>query len=189
MRMSWLLALALLAACGDRGIEPPVVAPGDSADQVLQGMAFNITAEGVKVSRVEADSAWVYQARQVNDLKKMRVTFFDRTTGEETSVVTADSGWYSQRDQTLDARGNVIATASNGRVLKSEHLVYDKVQNQIYSDTAYTFTSPDGNGSGASFVSDPDFKQIRAQRPGGRMAGKGMLLPGQEKRVTPGKPQ
>jgi hypothetical protein len=83
----------------------------------------------------------------------------------------------------------VVATSSKGRVLKSEHLVYDKVQNQIYSDTAYTFTSPDGNGSGASFVSDPDFKQIRAQRPGGRMGGKGMLLPGQEKRAAAEKPR
>lgn len=189
MRIQYLLGLTLLAACGDRGIEPPITAPGDSADQVLQGMVFNITAEGVKVSRVEADSAWVYQARQINELKKMRVTFFDRVSGKETSVVTADSGWFSQRDQTLDARGNVVATSSKGRVLKSEHLVYDKVQNQIYSDTAYTFTSPDGNGSGASFVSDPEFKQIRAQRPGGRMGGKGMLLPGQEKRAATEKPR
>ena len=189
MRIHWLLGVALLAACGDRGIEPPITAPGDSADQVMQGMAFNITAEGVKVSRVEADSAWVYQARQINELKKMRVTFFDRVSGKETSVVTADSGSYNKKDQTLDARGNVVATAANGKVLKSSHLVYDKVQNQIYSDTAYTFTSPDGNGSGASFVSDPDFKQIRAQRPGGRMGGKGMLLPGQEKRAAAEKPR
>lgn len=39
-------------------------------------------------------------------------------TGKETSVVTADSGSYNKKDQTLDARGNVVATASNGKVLK-----------------------------------------------------------------------
>ncbi len=179
MRRLLLMAPLLLAACGDKGIEPPVTAPGDSADSFMEGMAFNVTTEGVRVSRVEAESAWVFNARQINELKKMRVIFYDRTTGKQTSVVTADSGTFNSRDETLDARGNVVATATTGRILKSQHLVYDKVQNQIYSDTAYTFTSPDGNGSGASFVSDPDFKLIRAQRPRGAMSGKGILLPGQ----------
>ncbi|MBP6444874.1 MAG: LPS export ABC transporter periplasmic protein LptC [Gemmatimonadales bacterium] len=180
MRRLLLLAAVVLAACGDRGIEPPVAAAGDSADQVMKGMSFNVTTEGVKVSRVDAESAWVYNARQMNDLKKLKVTFYDKVTGKETSVVTADSGSYNKKDQTLDARGNVVATAANGKVLKSSHLVYDKVQNVIYSDTAYTFTSPDGAGSGASFTADPDFKQIRSQRMGGRAKGKGFVLPGQE---------
>ncbi|MBL0180637.1 MAG: LPS export ABC transporter periplasmic protein LptC [Gemmatimonadetes bacterium] len=180
MRRLMLMGTLLLAACGDRGIEPPVAAAGDSADQVMKGMAFNVTTEGVKISKVEAESAWVYNARQMNDLKKLKVTFYDKATGKETSVVTADSGSYNKKDQTLDARGNVVATAANGKVLKSPHLVYDKVQNLIYSDTTYTFTSPDGAGSGASFTADPDFKQIRSQRMGGRVKGKGFVLPGQE---------
>lgn len=180
MRLLLLGLVVLCAACGDAGIEPPVAAAGDSADQIMEGMSFNITVDGVKLSTVEADSAWVYQARQMNDLKKLRVTFYDRATGKETSVVTADSGTFNQRDNTLDARGSVVATATNGGILKSEHLVYDKFQNEVYSDTAYTFTSPDGNSSGAAFVSTPDFKRVRAQRPGGRMKGKGFLLPGQD---------
>jgi LPS export ABC transporter protein LptC len=187
MRTILLAGLVLLAACGEEGVEPPVTAPGDSADSFMEKMAFNVTTEGVRVSRVEAESAWVFNARQVNELKKMRVIFYDRATGKETSVVTADSGTFNRRDETLDARGNVVATATTGRVLKSEHLVYDKVQNQIYSDTAYTFTSPDGNGAGASFVSDPDFKTIRAQRPRGTMGGKGILLPGQKDYDAPAK--
>jgi LPS export ABC transporter protein LptC len=180
MRRLALLGLVVLAACGDRGIEPPVAAVGDSADQVIKGMSFNVTTGGVKISRVDAESAWVYNARQMNDLKKLKVTFYDKVTGKETSVVTADSGSFNRKDETLDARGNVVATAANGKILKSPHLVYDKVQNMIYSDTAYTFTSPDGAGSGASFTADPDFKQIRSQRLGGRVRGKGFVLPGQE---------
>jgi hypothetical protein len=44
----------------------------------------------------------------------------------------------------------------------------------------FTFTAPDGNGSGASFESDPDFKNIITSRPRGGMKGKGFLLPGQD---------
>ena len=96
MRRLLLLAAVVLAACGDRGIEPPVAAAGDSADQVMKGMSFNVTTEGVKVSRVDAESAWVYNARQMNDLEKLKVTFYDKVTGKETSVVTADSGSYNK---------------------------------------------------------------------------------------------
>ena len=143
-------------------------------------MSLSGTTGGVKVWGVDAEGGWVKNARKMNDLKKLKVPFYDKVTGKETGVVTADSGSYNKKDQTLDARGNVVATAANGKVLKSSHLVYDKVQNVIYSDTAYTFTSPDGAGSGASFTADPDFKQIRSQRMGGRAKGKGFVLPGQE---------
>ena len=71
-----LASIALLAACGDRGVAPRQVAAVDSADQVYDSMTFDITRDGVKTSRVQAESAWVYQGRQVADLKNMTVTMY-----------------------------------------------------------------------------------------------------------------
>ena len=74
----------------------------------------------------------------------------------------------------------MVASNPGGRVLNTEHFVYDRSSNQVRSDTAFTFTSPGGNGSGASFTSDIGFRNIVTVRPRGRQRGQGFLLPGQK---------
>ena len=179
--MRALLLLAILcAACQDRGVAPTRVAAADSADQVYDSMTFDITRDGVKTSRVQAESAWVYQARQVADLKNMTVTMYD-STGAAISTTTADKGVYGMREQNLDARGHVVAHGVEGRVLHTEHLIYDRARNLITSDSAFTSTSPKANLSGVSFEADPGFKHVDILRPKGR-GKKGFVIPGQ----TPG---
>lgn len=178
MRLA-LLAVALCsAACADRGVTPSRAATADSSDMVLDSMRLIITRDGIQTSVVEADTAWIFNARQVADLKGVRMTFFE-PNGRVSSTVTSDSGVYQMRDGTLDARGNVVATNPGGRVLKTEHLVFDRIANQIRSDTTYTFTSPDGDGRGTGFVTDPDFERLQTSRASGRQRGAGIVLPGQ----------
>ena len=172
-----LLLIVLLAACQDRGVAPTRVAVADSADQVYDSMTFDILRDGVKSSRVQAESAWVYQGRQVANLKNMTVTSYD-STGATISVITADKGIYTMREQSLDARGHVVAHGLDGRVLHTEHLVYDRSRNRINSDTAFTSTSPKANLSGASFEADPGFKNVRVTRPKGH-GKQGFVIPGQ----------
>ena len=95
------------------------------------------------------------------------------------STITADKGVYGMREQSLDARGHVIAHSSGGKVLKTEHLIFDRSKNNISSDTAFTSTSPQGNISGAWFDADPGFKNVVIHRPKSVQKGKGILLPGQ----------
>jgi hypothetical protein len=58
-------------------------------------------------------------------------------------------------------------------------LIYDASRDQIRSDSAFTYTSPDGVLRGNSFYSDPDFRNVVTRQPRGRERGKGVLLPGQ----------
>lgn len=179
MRAVALGLLVALAACNqDAGIQPRATAVADSADQVYAGMRTTIVRNGVRQSDIYADSAWLFQARQVDNLKKMTVTMFD-SSGARVSTIVADSGVYHIREQSLDARGHVVATSTGGKVLRTEHLIYDKNRNQVSSDTFFTSTSPQGNISGANFVSDPGFRHIVVERMKGTQKGKGILLPGQ----------
>ena len=175
------LALMLVAACSPRGVPASQAASADSADQVMEQMVHTISTDGIKTVHLEADSAWVYNSRRVIDLKSVRMTFYS-ASGAVRSRVTSDSGVYHLADGTLDARGNVVATTPppDSGVLKTEHLVFDKATNRISSDTAYTFTSTKGNGSGASFETDPDFRRFTSLQPRGRQRGEGFLLPGQD---------
>jgi LPS export ABC transporter protein LptC len=180
--MRWLLAvLVATTACSERGVTPARAASADSADQVMEQMAHTITRDGIKSTYLEADSAWVYNARQVIDLKVVRVTFYT-ATGSVRSTVTADSGTYNMDDGSLMARGHVIAVTPppDSSVLRTEHLTFDRISNLIRSDTAYTYTGRRGAGSGMSFETDPDFKNFRSWQPRGRQRGEGFVLPGQD---------
>ena len=179
-----LIPLLLVAACTSKGVQPRPTARPDSADQVYAGMTTEIVRNGVRESQVFADSAWMYQARQLFDLKGLTVTMYD-SSGTKISTIVADKGIYHTRDQSLDARGHVVATSLGGKILKTEHLIYDKKKNEISSDSAFTSTSPQGNASGTSFVSDPGFKHVVVDRMKALQKGKGVLLPGQHGTAKP----
>jgi len=179
--------IAALMACAERGVTPARGTLADSADQVIEGLETEVTNGGVRVSKVLADSAWVYNARQVTDMKQVTMIFYD-DHGGVASTVTADSGKYLSRDGSLEAYGHVVAVtpAPESKTLKTEHLTFDKTARLIRSDSAYTFTSPGGSGAGQSFETDPDFRYLRSWQPKGRQKGKGFLLPGQD--TTGGQP-
>lgn len=180
--MMAMLALLAGVGCAERGIAPvPSMAAPDSADQILQQMTTAIVHDGVRKSLVYADTAYIYTNRQVASLRNMRATFFDEA-GHATSVLTAKQGEYYMARGTLEARDSVVVVSTDGtnRRLQSQHLIYDRDQNQVRSDSAFTYTSPTEALSGNSFVSDPGFKNVVARQPKGRQRGQGMLLPGQE---------
>jgi LPS export ABC transporter protein LptC len=188
VRRILLVALPLLTvqACVERGVTPQRAASADTADQVMAGMARSITRDGVRLTDVQAESAWVYNPTDITEMKRVGLTFYD-ASGNVRSTVTADSGVHFVRTGVLEARGNVIATTPppGSKILKTEHLIFDKASNLIRSDTSYTFTSPTGNGSGQSFETDPDFQRFRSWQPRGYQKGQGFLLPGEDTTGAP----
>jgi LPS export ABC transporter protein LptC len=161
----------------------------DTADQVLEGMDFNLTTDGVRRTRVVAETAYVYEATQLSRLKKVKVTFYD-LSGVERSTVVGDSGLYQTRDGSMDAWGHVVGTTPDGKKLVTEQLRYDSRKHEISSTRYFQFDKPGPAGSGAQhlegngFTSDPEFANVRAGQPKGRevpggQPGGGFLLPGQ----------
>lgn len=184
-----LLAVLLLAteACQDNGVRPTQTATAaDTADQVLEGMDFNLTTDGVRRTKVVADTAYVYEATQLARLKKVKVTFFD-LNGTERSTVIGDSGLYQTRDGSMDAWGHVVGTTPDGRKLTTEQLRYDARKHEISSTKFFIFDKPGQHLEGNGFTSDPEFANVRAgqpkahQLPGQSDSTKGgFLLPGQQ---------
>jgi LPS export ABC transporter protein LptC len=178
--LSVLSAVCLLSvACEDTGAKPTTtVAATDSADQVLEGFSHYVTKDGIRRSRVEADTAFFYEPTQVTKLKKIRVVFFD-VKGEEGSTLTARTGTYRWQDGSMDAMGSVVVVSPDGRRLTTEALRYDSGTNTISTSTHFSFDRGTEHLEGNSFRSDPDFKNVVTDKPRG-VAGDGMLLPGQE---------
>ena len=174
-----LLTASVLAACEDTGAKPTTtVQASDSADQVLEGFSHYVTRDGIRRSRVEADTAFFYEGTQVTQLKNVRVVFFD-VQGTEGSTLTAKRGTYRWQDGSMEANDKVLVVSPDGRRLTTEALKYDNGSNTISTNVHFAFDRGGEHLEGNSFRSDPDFKNVVTDRPRG-VAGDGMLLPGQE---------
>ena len=168
----------VLSACEERGARPTeTFQASDSADQVLEGFSHYVTTDGIRRSRVEADTAYFYEATQVTNLVRPKVTFYD-LKGVESSTLTSASGVYRWQDGSMEANRNVVVVSPDGRRLRTERLRYDSKNNQISTDVHFTFDRGEEHLEGNSFRSDPDFRNVVTDRPRG-VAGDGMLLPGQ----------
>jgi LPS export ABC transporter protein LptC len=185
VRLAVLVAIlatgAMLAACQDKGVTPRVTqTAADSADQILFGLMHYVTEDGIKRSLVEADTAYLYDATQTAELKKVKVTFYDEK-GAVSSVVTADEGTYFQQSGGMTARGNVVGTSPDGRTLRTSELKYEPNSKKVSSDKAFTYMREGNLLQGDGFVSDVDFTNIMVDRPRGLegSTGGGRLLPGQ----------
>ena len=99
-RLVLVAACALDAACESGGARPTAtVQAADTADQVLEGFSHYVTAEGVRKSRIQADTAYFYEATQLAMLRNLRATFYD-AKGAESSKLTAKLYMSNQRFNT-----------------------------------------------------------------------------------------
>jgi LPS export ABC transporter protein LptC len=173
------LSVVSVLACEDSGVRPTTtVQATDSADQVLEGFSHYVTNDGVRRSRVEADTAFYYEPTQITELHNVKVVFFD-IKGVEGSTLTAQRGTYRWQDGSMEATGNVRVVSPDGRRLSTESLRYDNATNQIMTDKQFSFERGEEHLEGNSFRSDPDFKNVVTDRPRG-VSGEGLLLPGQQ---------
>jgi LPS export ABC transporter protein LptC len=175
---AWIFIGIVASGCEDSGVRPTTtIQATDSADQVLEGFSHYVTNDGIRRSRVEADTAYFYEGTQVTNLTNLKVTFYD-LKGAESSTLTAKRGVYRWQDGSMEANDQVVVVSPDGRRLATERLRYDNATNQISTDRRFTFERGEEHLEGNSFRSDPDFRNVVTDRPRG-VAGDGMLLPGQ----------
>ena len=161
-RAAWLLVGAW--ACGGGGTQPTATqAVLDSADQVLLGMTHYVTETGLQRARVKADTAYFFSNTQSAELRQVHITFYD-AHGAETSTLTSREGTYHWRTQDMEGRGNVVAIRnSDGGTLRTESMRFSQARNEVTSDVAFTFDSPNQHLKGVGFTADPDFKNVTAK--------------------------
>jgi LPS export ABC transporter protein LptC len=178
MRLALLCLVVVLAACGEENAPPSgVMAEADSADQRMYGVTQHLDHDGIRRSTIQADTAYLYDARQVTILLGVRAAFYDKN-GVETSSLTANRMEYNIRDGSLRAEGDVVLSVSDGRRLTSSALVYDPGRNSLSCDEPFLLTRGAERVEGDGFRADADFRNFVASRPRA-IAGDSLILPGQ----------
>ncbi len=154
----------VVAACGEKKTTPPVAntrsALMDSADQVMFGVRFNLTDQGLARAYLTADTAVFLNSNTRVELFKVNTTFYT-ATGAKNGVLTARQGTYYTQNGTMIGRGDVNVVTDDGRTLKSPEVKYDQRTNEISSDSAFVATEPSRRIEGVGFRSDPNLRNVR----------------------------
>jgi len=156
------VGVAFAVACQDPGATPPagVRAASDTADQTLFGVRLVLANNGIQRALLEADTAFTYDDNTRTELRVVRSTFYTEA-GVKEGTLTSREGTYSSRSGNMEARGNVIVIAEDGRRLVTPQLRYDPQRNEISGDSAFVLTRPGDVLSGIGFVTDPNLSRIR----------------------------
>ena len=106
-----------------------------------------------------ADTAFAYDDNTRTELRTVRSTFYTET-GVKDATLTSREGTYNSRSGNMEARGNVVVIAEDGRRLETPQLRYDPGRNEISGDSAFVLTRPEDILEGIGFVTDPNLTRI-----------------------------
>lgn len=138
-----LAGVVLLAACSNtKGTQVKARAEtfADSADQVFYKVEAPLETGGVKRGTLFADTMYVMNDQTRFDFLAGHAEF-NTTTGVPDGSMKADRGRFDRRAHTLEGWGNVVVKSADGKQLKSPHVVYNELQDRIWSDTTFEFVS------------------------------------------------
>jgi LPS export ABC transporter protein LptC len=125
----------------------------DSADQVFYGVTAPLETGGVKRGTLFADTMYVMNDQTRFDFLIGRVEF-NTPTGVPDGSMRANRGRYDRRQQQLEGWGNVVVRSADGRTLKSPHIVYNQLQDRIWSDTTFEYAEAGRVSTGKGFETD-----------------------------------
>jgi LPS export ABC transporter protein LptC len=164
----WIVALCIIAAVAacSNGTEPKVRSANpltDSADQVMFGVSTMITDQGLLRAKLQADTAYFFDASTRIEARNEKTTFYT-ATGVENAVLTSQEGTYNSVRGTMQARKNVVVVTTDNKRLETSLLNYDQRSNLISSDSAFVLTQPTGIMRGIGFTSDPNMSNLHVKR-------------------------
>lgn len=122
-------------------------------DVELKGIRFSETAGGHRKYLLEAESA-TYSARGVSLVHKIRLSFYDES-GRETMQLSARQGDLAEENRKVTIRGDVTLRGSNGLLLETDHVTYDKTSGQIVTDAVVRLETPQGHLQGRGMIVYP----------------------------------
>lgn len=190
MRRAVVIAAVALAAAGCKADKSPTVVDAsalpDSAEQVMFKLRHQLTSGGVRRANLVADTAYFYDDGNRIDMRRVRLVFFT-AAGDSSSNLTARTGRYDVRLQRVEGRGDVVVTTTDGKRLTSPQLLYDRILNQITSDTSFVFTEPGRTLTGIGLRTDPKLTSVQVLRNfGGRTRVNATDLPRPTSPAAPG---
>ncbi|MDB4948596.1 MAG: hypothetical protein JWM27_1245 [Gemmatimonadetes bacterium] len=136
-----------------------------SSSQVLYGMHFRMTHEGLLKADLNSDTATMRPGDPKVDLKGVRLDFFDEV-GKPSGHLTSRTGEFDQGTNAMIARGGVVLVMRGDkgpRTVHTEELHYDQRGDRVWSEQATTMEQEGKTYHGTSFQSNTKFSNLTVQ--------------------------
>jgi len=157
------VGIALLGACDESTAPPTGEYESLPADQVVMGVDYLFTSEGVRRAQLFSDTAYMFEDSAATHLRGVKLEMYDNE-GALTSTLTADRGEYDVDTQKTVARGNVVLVIPDpdGRTIWTEELHYDPVTKRVWSDVHSRMLMNSGQDMTVErFTADDQFRNVQ----------------------------
>lgn len=167
-----LLAGIALAACERRAVPVSMetVRGEDSPLQETWNAHLVLSAAGrprldirsaYQASFERGDSAFVLMTGTEDaGSNRVRAVVYDEN-GDTTAVVQADRLYWYADEERMEARGNVVVDAENGRRLESEYLEWDDASRTVSTPGFARIHSDEFEGEGYGLVADEGLEEVQ----------------------------
>lgn len=138
-----------------------------STDRII-----NYSVNGKTSYRFETPLLERYELAEVPYMEFRRginVITYDDSTQLVASTLVADYAKYIEPQQLWEARGNVVATNAEGRILETEQLFWDEKADRIYSVVESRMTEGEDVTIGDGFETNSEFNEYRIRNPRGQV--------------------
>ena len=122
---------------------------------------------------IKAKSKKLYKNKNESALLvgNVEIDFFN-DTGEHISMLYADSARINEKNNDLQANGNVYVVSDSGYTLSTRKIIWDNSYKMILAKDSVMFTTTEGDTLyGVGFESDSDLEEWRRFRPYGIARG------------------
>jgi LPS export ABC transporter protein LptC len=151
--------LFFFAACSRE--QPPGPARNDEEpQQITRGFTTTETDSGVVRYVVRARVARFYSG-DITRAEDVQVDFYDR--GQKVSVLRSREGTIDS-DGRLRADGNVVVTSTEGGVLETDTLYWDRKRRKIRTDGPFKITDKGDVLTGVGLTTGPDLDLIEVDK-------------------------
>lgn len=160
-RLATLAALVALACLNETEDTAGTEFEEASADDVMYGVTHNMTKDGIREARLDADSMLMWNDSTHAWVMPMTLLVFDEQGGRR-ATITADRGRFDMSTNELMAVGNAVLTIPNqDREIRTEVLNISQQSDRVWSDVTVVMREAGCEVEGDRLESDISFDQVR----------------------------
>ncbi|MDE2876285.1 MAG: LPS export ABC transporter periplasmic protein LptC [Gemmatimonadota bacterium] len=132
-----------------------------SADDVMYVVSHNMSKDGIREARLEADSMLMWNDSTHSWVMRMTLRVYDERGGQR-ATITADRGRFDMATNELMAVGNaVLSIPGQDREIRTEVLNVSQDSDRVWSDVTVVMREAGCEIEGDRLESDISFNQVK----------------------------